>query len=67
LEAVSTSQVRPLSSSFLFDAPQFRRICPEAVELLPAATASDRRANSERFTSRFEKANAVVGVPGSTI
>jgi hypothetical protein len=59
LEALSPSQVRPLSSLFRFDAPQLRRIGVEAVELLPAATASDTRANSVKVTSRIENAIAV--------
>jgi hypothetical protein len=67
LETVSPYQVRPLSSSVWCSAPQFRRICPEAVELSPATTASDTRANIVRVTSRIGNAIEVVGVPGSTI
>jgi hypothetical protein len=65
LEAVSPAQVRPLSSTFWseFDAPQFKRISVEAVESLPAATASDTRANSVRVTGCTENAIAAVGVP----
>ena len=69
LEPVSPSQVRPLSSASWVDAPQFTRMRP--VELLSAAMASDKRANSVRHvrvTGRAGKAIldfAVVGVPES--
>ena len=69
LEPVSPSQVRPLSSSSWTDAPQFMRMRP--VELLSAAMASAKRANSVRHVRVAGRAGkailefAAVGAPES--
>lgn len=71
LEPVSPTQARPLSSSSWADAPQFTRMGP--VELLSAAMASDKSANSVRHVRVAGRAGnaildfAVVGVPESRI